>query len=100
MSIMADPGADLVLDANAAAGLLQEIFSPDATAAQIQCAACGAIAAVGALRLYAAPMGAVLRCAACDGVVMRAVHTPHGCWLDMAGARWLKFVRSGSGRAD
>ena len=97
---MADPGADLVLDANAAAGLLQEIFSLDATAAQIQCAACSATAAVGTLRLYAAPMGAVLRCAACDGVVMRAVHTPHGCWLDMAGARWLKFARSGMGHAD
>ena len=46
------------------------------------------------------PMGAVLRCAACDGVVMRAVHTPHGRWLDLAGARWLKFARSGIGHAD
>jgi hypothetical protein len=94
---MADTGADVVLDANAAAGLLQEIFVLDATAAQIQCAACGSTAAVGALRLYAAPMGAVLRCAGC---LMRAVRTPHGHWLDLAGARWMKFVRSGIGHAD
>ena len=97
---MADPGADLVLDANAAAGLLEEIFSLDATAAQIQCAACSSIAAVGTLRLYSAPMGAVLRCAGCDCILMRAVRTPHGHWLDLAGARWLKFVRSGMGQAD
>jgi hypothetical protein len=36
-----------VLDANAAAGLLQEIFVLEATAVQIQCAACGSTAAVG-----------------------------------------------------
>lgn len=88
---MADNGSDLVLDANAAAPLLQEIFEPDVTVAQIRCAACGSIAMFGALRLYAAPMGAVLRCTACDDVVMRAVHTPHGCWLEMEGTRWLRF---------
>ena len=46
-----------VLDGNAAAGLLQEIFALDATTAQIQCAACGATGAIGSLRLHAAPMG-------------------------------------------
>lgn len=84
--------SDLVLDANAAAGLLQEIFVGDMTIARIQCAACEATAAVGSLRLYAAPMGAVLRCSHCDGVLIRAVHTPHGRWLDMAGARSLRLM--------
>jgi Family of unknown function (DUF6510) len=88
---MSGMGSEFVLDANAAAGLLAEIFLVDATSAQIECAACGATAAVGALRLYAAPMGAVLRCTRCDGVLMRAVRTPYGRWLDMAGARWLRF---------
>jgi NAD-dependent SIR2 family protein deacetylase len=89
--VMTEKASDLVLDANAAAGLLQEIFLLEATSAQVQCAACGATAAVGALHLYAAPMGAVLRCPHCEGVLMRAVRTPHGRWLDMAGARWLRF---------
>jgi hypothetical protein len=89
--MMAETGSDLVLDANAAAGLLQEIFFLDATSAQIQCVACGSTAAVGALRLYAAPMGAVLRCTHCEGILMRAVRTPHGRWLEMAGTRWLRF---------
>ena len=88
---MTENSSDLVLDGNAAAGLLQEIFVPDITTAQIQCEACGATAAVGSLRLYAAPMGAVLRCTRCDGILMRAVHTPHGRWLEMTGARYLRF---------
>jgi hypothetical protein len=86
-------GSDLVLDGNAAAGLLQEIFVSDITSARIQCRECGSIAAVGSLRLYAAQMGAVLRCGHCDGVVMRTVHTPHDCWLEMTGARSLSFGR-------
>jgi Family of unknown function (DUF6510) len=83
--------SELVLDGNAAAGLLQEIFVQDITNAQMQCEACGSTAAVGALRLHGTPMGAVLRCAHCDGILMRAVHTPHGHWLEMKGARYLRF---------
>ena len=88
---MTDNGSALVLDANAAAGLLREIFAADATVAEIECEACDWTAAVGSLRLYAAPMGAVLRCSRCEGVLMRAVQTPHGRWLDLGGARSLRF---------
>jgi hypothetical protein len=89
---MTDNGSDLVLDGNAAAGLLQEIFVLDITTAQVECAQCGSTVAVGSLRLYAAPMGAVLRCSHCDGILMRAVHTPHGRWLEMRGANYLKSL--------
>ena len=65
---MTENGSDLVLDGNAAAGLLQEIFVLDITTAQIHCEVCGSTGAVGSLRLYAAPMGAVLRCTHCDGI--------------------------------
>jgi hypothetical protein len=88
---MTENVSDLVLDGNAAAALLQEIFAVDMTIAQIQCEVCGFTASVGSLRLYAAPMGAVLRCTHCDGILMRAVHTPHGRWLEMKGARYLRF---------
>jgi len=88
---MTENVSNLVLDGNAAAGLLQELFVPDITTAQIQCSACGSVGAVGSLRLYAAPMGAVLRCTHCDDILLRAVHTPHGRWLDMTGARSLRF---------
>ena len=88
---MAENISDLVLDGNAAAGCLHEIFASDITIAQIQCDACGSARAVGALLLYAAPMGAVLRCPNCDGVLMRAVNTPRGHWFEMSGTRCLKF---------
>lgn len=88
---MIENASGLVLDGNAAAGLLQEFFAPEITAAQIQCATCDSVSAVGSLRLYAAPMGAVLRCTHCDGIAMRAVHTSHGRWLEMTGARCLRF---------
>ena len=91
---MIEDVAELVLDGNAAAGLLQEIFVPDITIAQIQCETCGTVGGVGSLHLYAAPMGAILRCRRCDSILMRAVKTPHVCWIEMLGTRSLKFESS------
>lgn len=88
---MSENNSELFLDGNAAASLLQEIFVRDTTIAQTQCAACGFASSVGSLRLYAASMGAVLRCTRCDSILMRAAHTPHGQWLEMTGARHLRF---------
>ena len=88
---MTENGPDHVLDGNAAAGLLQEIFVLEITTAQIQCDTCGSAAAVGSLPLYAVPMGAVLRCAHCDSILIRAVRTPHGRWLTMTHARCVRF---------
>jgi hypothetical protein len=88
---MAENDLDFVLDGNAAAGLLQEFFAFEVTSAQTKCATCGAIQVVGALRLHAAPMGAVLRCRRCERVVMTAVRTPHGGWLELTGTEYLRF---------
>jgi hypothetical protein len=77
------------LDGNAEGGLLSELFALDVTAAEITCGGCGAVAPVGAVRVYAAKMGAVFRCAHCDTVVLRLTHTPAGLFLDMRGAQRL-----------
>jgi uncharacterized protein DUF6510 len=45
---MTENVSDLVLDGNAAAGLLEEIFAPEITSAQVECEACGNIAAAAA----------------------------------------------------
>ena len=89
--------SDLVLDGNAAAGNLQEVFASEITLAEIQCDACGSIRPVGSTRFHAAPMAVVLRCTHCDNILMRAVRTPHGLWLEMSGARRLKLAPSASG---
>src|SRR5262249_47258734 len=54
------------------------------------CRACGLAGAVGSLALYAVPMGLILRCTQCDGILITAAHTPHACWLEMPGARYLR----------
>lgn len=87
---------DFVLDGNAAAGGLQAIFVAKVTTAHIQCDACGSVGAVGSLPFYAAPMGIVLRCANCTAILLRAVNTPHGRWLDMRGAHSLRFTLTGA----
>jgi hypothetical protein len=85
--------AGLPLDGNAAAGLLSELFVLDVTGADVTCDRCGGVAEVGATKVYGGVMGAIFRCAYCDSIVMRLVHTPVGLWLDMRGSRRL-FVRS------
>ena len=82
---------DLLLGGDVAARLIQQIFVPDVALAKIRCDACDCVSGVGALTVYAGPMGAVLNCADCDNVLMRVVDTPHGLWLEMSGARSLRF---------
>jgi hypothetical protein len=89
---MTDDNLAFVLDGNAAAGALREVFAADVTNAEIQCDTCGASGAVGALRYYAAPMGIVLRCTNCTTILLRAVRTPHGRWLEMRGAHCMRLA--------
>ena len=70
---------------------MQAMFALDVTAAQVECEACDCLSTIGALRLYAAPMGEVLRCVRCDVVLVRTVRTPHGQWLEMRGVRRVRF---------
>ena len=84
--------SDLLLGGDAGARLVQQIFVPDVTLAKIRCEACDSETGIGALTVYAGPMGAVLKCADCDNVLMRVVHTPHGLWLEMSGARNVRFM--------
>jgi hypothetical protein len=68
---------------------LSELFALDVTVAEVTCDCCGAVAQVGETKVYGGVMGAIFRCAGCDSVVMRLVHTPVGFCLDMRGSRRL-----------
>ena len=85
----ADINRALVLDANAAAGLLAEVFGTDMTAELTECAHCGHEAEVGELLAFTQAPGVVLRCRACENVVLRIVRTPRGIHLDARGAVYL-----------
>jgi hypothetical protein len=83
----------LRLDGNAAAGLLQEIFVPELTDARGACAGCGAVGPMGSHHLYMSPRspGAVLRCSACEGVLMVIVHAGGRFRLGLQGLVWLEM---------
>ncbi len=84
---------ELMLDANSAAGVLQEIFGVDMTAAPTECASCGNEGEVGTLLAFGQGPGIVLRCPACENVVLRIVQTPEATYLDARGAVYLRLAR-------
>lgn len=90
---MADPNADQVLDGNALAGALAAAFGADMTTVPGRCAHCGAVNVVGELRAYVRAPGAVLRCPACEGVILRVVETIEATYVDARGAAYLRFER-------
>ena len=84
---------ELVLDGNAAAGLLQEIFGTEMTAMPTECAHCGNEGEMGGLVAYTQGPGIVLRCPACMQVVLRITQTPEATYLDARGAVYLRLAR-------
>jgi hypothetical protein len=85
----------LMLDGNAVAGVLQDIFGVEMTANPAACAHCGNVSELGGLMAYTQAPGAVLRCPACEAVVLTIVQTPDAIYLDARGAAYLKLRRTG-----
>ena len=78
----------LMLDGNAVAGLLQEVFAVEMTAAIGTCAGCGASEPVGAVHVYRGA-GIVLRCPHCDNLLAKVVKDGTRVWLSFPGLRTL-----------
>ena len=85
---------DDYLDGNAAAGELSNIFAIDITAAEGQCAHCGATKRFAEAHLYTQAPGFVARCAACQHVLLRVVTVRQRVFLDLRGMTCLMFDRS------
>jgi|GraSoi_2013_60cm_1033757.scaffolds.fasta_scaffold251145_1 hypothetical protein len=88
-----DMSASLLLDGNAAAGLLDELFGREMTVAHSVCDHCGAGREVGSLYAYMYGPGVVLRCPSCANVVLRLVRTETHYWFDARGATSLRLIR-------
>jgi Family of unknown function (DUF6510) len=82
---------ELMLDGNAVAGLLQEVFAFEVTTAVGTCATCGASEPVGAVRVYRGA-GTVLRCPHCDNVLMKVVRDDARLWIAFPGIRTLEVA--------
>jgi hypothetical protein len=88
------PSTDDYLDGNAAAGELGRIFAMDVTAAEGQCAHCGATKRFAEAHLYMQGPGLVARCAACEQVLLRLVNARQRVFLDVRGMTYLSLDTS------
>ena len=88
-----DINRKLMLDANATAGILYEIFGVEMTASPTECANCGNEGEVGELLAFTQGPGIVLRCSTCENVVLRIVQTTEAIYLDARGAVYLRLAR-------
>jgi hypothetical protein len=84
------------VDGNAAAGELSRIFATDVTAAEGQCAHCGAIRRFAEAHLYMQGPGVVARCAVCENVLLRLANVRQRVFLDIRGMTYLKLDTSQS----
>jgi Family of unknown function (DUF6510) len=82
---------ELILDGNAAAGILQQVFAAEVTTASGTCAGCGRVDALGAVVVYSSGPGLVLRCRGCDSVLVKVATDGERTWVDMRGVRTLEL---------
>jgi hypothetical protein len=80
----------LMLDGNAVAGLLQEVFAVEMTTALETCAGCGRTELVGAVHVYRGA-GVVLRCPHCGNALGTIVQGGTRTWIALTGTRALEI---------
>jgi hypothetical protein len=81
----------LMLDGNAVAGLLQEVFAVEVTSAIGMCNTCGATEAVGALHVFRGA-GIVMRCPHCHEALVTMVEDDTSVWIGFPGIRRLQVT--------
>jgi hypothetical protein len=87
-----DMNTALMVDGNAVAGPLEQIFGRDMTMAVARCAGCDREAELGALMAFIRGPGIVLRCPACQQAIARIVETPSAIYLEARGAAFLRMA--------
>ena len=81
----------LMLDGNAVAGNLQEVFAAEVTTAIGTCSTCGAPEPLGAVHLFRGA-GDVLCCPHCDNTLMKIVRDDTRMWIGFQGIRTLEVA--------
>jgi hypothetical protein len=76
---------DGVLDGNAIGGLLIELFGTEMTTAVGTCGSCGTAGQVAEMAVYQPKLGTVVRCRACDNVLMVFVEVRGVTCVDLHG---------------
>jgi hypothetical protein len=84
-----------MLDGNAVAGLLQEVFVPETTTAMVTCGGCGAASPMGTVHVYRGA-GFVLRCPRCENALMTMVRGDERMWVGLQGVRTIEVAVAGA----
>jgi hypothetical protein len=92
--LQTDLNRSLMLDGNAAAGILDEIFALEITKSPVGCAHCGRQGALGTLLVFGQAPGLVLRCPVCENIMIRIVQVSEAIYLDMRGTAYLRLERA------
>ena len=79
------------LDGNAAAGILSEVFALEVTGARGCCGGCGNIAQLGEAMAFVEAPGVVIRCRACESVLLVLVRGDGRYWLGAQGMTWIEL---------
>jgi predicted RNA-binding Zn-ribbon protein involved in translation (DUF1610 family) len=80
-----------MVDGNAIAGLLRQIFESEMTTATGTCASCGASEQVGRVHVFRSA-GVVLRCPRCGEVLAKIVQRQTQVCVDLNGLRALSLA--------
>jgi Zn finger protein HypA/HybF involved in hydrogenase expression len=88
-----DVNRAFMLDGNAVAGILNEIFALEMTTNQVECVQCGREGEIGTLLAFTQSPGIVLRCPRCENIIMRIVQSPEAIYLDLRGAQYVSLKR-------
>jgi Family of unknown function (DUF6510) len=92
-SLPDDINRSLMLDGNAVAGTLYEIFSSEMTTSLTECVNCGRQGEFGSLLAFTQAPGIVLRCQTCEHIVLRIVKASQAIYLDARGAMFIRLER-------
>ncbi len=80
----------LVLDGNAVAGLLQEVFAAEMTTSIGTCNGCGTTGPLGAAHVFRGA-GVVLRCPHCSTALLVIAQSAARTWIAAPGMRTLEL---------
>jgi Zn finger protein HypA/HybF involved in hydrogenase expression len=90
--VQTDMNRALMLDGNAVAGTLYEVFSMEMTTSLAECVHCSNQSEMGELLAFTHTPGLVLRCPQCESIVLRIVVAPDAFYLDARGAMYLRLA--------
>ena len=82
---------NLMVDGNAVAGILGEVFVHEMTSARVACKGCGEIEPIGAEHAYTQAPGIVLRCCHCEEVLLVITQRGGRYLLGFKESKWLQI---------